>query len=74
MSSQPVSKKNINLKLVSEKIIKFIKFLDIDLRDVHAYAGILLIAIGCYQVYPPAALIVPGGMLFYIALRSGEVS
>ena len=40
-----------------------------DLRDAHAYAGIALLAAGSYLVYQPAALIVPGALLFWLAVR-----
>lgn len=41
----------------------------IDARDAHCYAGIALIAVGLWQVYQPAAFIVSGAILVYIALR-----
>ena len=34
------------------------------LRDLFAFAGVGLIATGCWMVYPPAAFIVPGALLF----------
>lgn len=41
----------------------------VDLRDVHAYLGIALIAAGLAVVWWPAALIVTGALLLYLALR-----
>lgn len=49
-------------------MIEFLKT-HFDLRDAHAYLGILLIAVGCGFVYWPSALIVPGAILIYMALR-----
>ncbi len=40
-----------------------------DLRDFHAYAGIAMLSAGFYFVYQPAALIVPGFLLFWLAVR-----
>ena len=40
-----------------------------DIRDAHCYGGIILIAIGFSFVYWPAALIVTGLILLYLALR-----
>lgn len=42
---------------------------NIDVRDLHAYGGISLVAAGLWKVYLPAAFIVSGAMLFYIAMR-----
>lgn len=41
----------------------------IDARDVIAVVGLVLLAVGLYQVYRPAALIVPGALLTWFALR-----
>lgn len=43
--------------------------LGLDARDLHAYGGIGLIAIGAGAIYWPAALIVSGSILLYLALR-----
>jgi len=40
-----------------------------DIRDLHAYGGLLLIGIGLAFIYWPAALIVVGSMLVFLALR-----
>jgi len=42
---------------------------NIDVRDLHAYGGIVLVAVGLWQIYSPSAFIVSGAMLFYIAMR-----
>ena len=41
-----------------------------DQRDLHGYAGLLLMGAGCWLYEPKAALIVVGVALFYLALRS----
>lgn len=41
----------------------------VDIRDIHCYGGILLIAAGLAFVYWPAALVVPGAILLFLALR-----
>lgn len=38
-------------------------------QDIHAYFGTALISWGCYYIYPPAALILPGAVFLYIAFR-----
>ena len=40
----------------------------IDRYDVVALLGVLLITGGCYLVYPPLALIVPGVLLLVLGL------
>lgn len=52
-------------------MMKFLKE-HFDLRDLHAYTGILLITAGCFFVYRPAALIVPGIILVWMAMRGGK--
>lgn len=42
---------------------------NIDARDVHVYAGIVLLAVGCHMIYQPAGYIVAGITLLFIALR-----
>jgi len=41
----------------------------VDARDLHAYAGIILLAVGCGMIYRPAGYIAAGIMLLFIALR-----
>jgi hypothetical protein len=41
---------------------------NIQFREVMLFAGALLIGIGLGQVWLPAALIVPGAMLAYVAI------
>ena len=40
-----------------------------DLRDVFAFAGIGCAAYGTAQIYPPAAWIITGVALFWLAVR-----
>jgi len=42
---------------------------NIDARDVHVYAGIVLLAVGCCMIYQPAGYIAAGITLLFIALR-----
>lgn len=42
-------------------------FAEIDARDVIAVIGLVLLSAGFYQIYWPAALIVPGGILCWYA-------
>lgn len=45
------------------------KRIDFDIRDAHAYSGLVLITSGTAIIYWPAALIVAGAILFYLAVR-----
>lgn len=40
-----------------------------DLRDVHAYGGVLLVSYGLHQVHPPLSFIVAGLALFWLGVR-----
>ncbi|NMB13070.1 MAG: hypothetical protein GX977_12410 [Firmicutes bacterium] len=40
-----------------------------DIRDLHAYGGIILITVGVALMHVPASLIVSGALLLYLALR-----
>lgn len=40
-----------------------------DARDLIAVIGMALVAGGLYLIYPPAALVVPGAILTWVALR-----
>lgn len=40
-----------------------------DLRDVVAFVGLALLAAGLGQVWVPLALIVPGAIIIFVALR-----
>ena len=51
------------------RLLKYLKGLPLDLRDAHAYAGIILMSVGFYLVYVPAALIIPGVILLWLAVR-----
>lgn len=42
---------------------------DIDIRDGHVYGGGALVAVGVWQVFPPAGFIVAGLLLLYLGLR-----
>lgn len=39
-----------------------------DRWDVMGLVGLIMVAAGCYLVYVPLALIVPGGLLLVLAL------
>lgn len=41
----------------------------VDPRDVLCFGGIGLAAAGVWQIYPPAAWIVSGAALFWLAVR-----
>jgi len=41
----------------------------IDLRDIHVYVGVALMCGGLCWIYPPAALIVTGGILIWLGTR-----
>jgi len=47
-------------------------FRSLDERDVHVYGGIIMVGTGLAFVYWPLALIIPGAILLYIALRRTE--
>lgn len=34
--------------------------------DAHAYAGLVAVGVGCYFIYAPLGLIVPGALLCYL--------
>lgn len=40
-----------------------------DLRDAFVFGGTGLIFIGTWQIYPPAAYIVTGALLFWVGIR-----
>jgi uncharacterized membrane protein len=40
----------------------------VDGRDLLLGLGLILLAVGCWQVWPPAALLAPGSVLTYIAV------
>ncbi len=40
-----------------------------DLRDVFVFSGTGLIALGTWQIYPPAAAIVAGVIFLYLGIR-----
>jgi hypothetical protein len=40
----------------------------IDARDVAGLIGLSLVTVGCWQMYPPAAFLVPGAILLGLAL------
>jgi len=44
-----------------------------DARDLHVYGGGLLVALGAWMTYPPAAPAVFGALLLYLGLRSPRV-
>jgi len=44
---------------------------NVDARDLVLAAGLCLLAVGLYQVFPPAAFIVPGAVLTYVAVCRG---
>lgn len=44
---------------------------NVDARDLVMIAGLALLAIGLFQVSVPAAFIVPGAVLTFVALRGG---
>lgn len=43
----------------------------LDARDLVLAAGLALLAVGLYPVCPPAAAIVPGAVLTYVAVWGG---
>lgn len=51
---------------IASCFVKPAVFAGIDSRDVMVFSGILLIAIGVYMIYSPAAFIVAGAMLFWL--------
>lgn len=40
-----------------------------DMRDLFVFGGMGFIAFGLRDVYPPAAFIVPGGILIWLGIR-----
>jgi hypothetical protein len=44
--------------------------LPFDLKDYYALVGIVLIGIGCWRIYPPAALILVG--LVFLKMASAK--
>lgn len=44
---------------------------NVDARDLVMIAGLALLAIGLFQVFVPAAFIVPGAVLTYVAVWGG---
>jgi len=41
----------------------------IDLRDAFAFGGLAMLGYGTHAIYPPAAWILVGGVLFLIGVR-----
>ena len=52
---------------------RFVKLVaaNVDARDIVLIVGLGLLAVGLYQVFPPAAYIVPGAILTYVAVWGG---
>lgn len=46
-------------------------YAQIDARDIVLAMGLMLLAVGLYRVYAPAAFIVPGMVLTYVAVWGG---
>jgi hypothetical protein len=44
-----------------------------DLRDGMLAAGLALLSIGLWQVWPPAALIVPGAIISAVAIFASRI-
>lgn len=42
----------------------------LDARDALVGLGLLLIAIGCWSIFPPASFVVPGSVLVWYGLPS----
>jgi hypothetical protein len=56
-------------------IIKKIKAINpFDLRDLHIYGGLLLMAAGLWMVSPWLALAVPGALLFLSGIFSRKLA
>ncbi|WP_027517861.1 hypothetical protein [Bradyrhizobium sp. WSM1417] len=47
---------------------------NIDARDVMLASGLTLLALGLWQVWPPAALIVPGVIISAVAIFAGRIN
>ncbi|MCK1503103.1 hypothetical protein [Bradyrhizobium sp. 188] len=47
---------------------------NIDARDVMLASGLALLAGGLWQVWPPAALIVPGAIISAVAILAGRIN
>ena len=43
----------------------------IDLRDCVVFVSLLLVAVGFWWIYQPLGLIVPGGLMLFVALWPG---
>jgi len=41
----------------------------LDARDYHAYTGIILLSVGGFMIYRPAAFVVAGALLLWLAVR-----
>ncbi len=44
-----------------------------DVRDVLLGSGLVLLSIGLWQVWPPAALIVPGSIISAVAIFANRI-
>ena len=40
-----------------------------DLRDVFVFGGLGLVSAGLHEIYPPAALVIPGALLVWMGMR-----
>ncbi|UFW75185.1 hypothetical protein [Bradyrhizobium sp. WU425] len=47
---------------------------NIDARDVMLVSGLVLLAVGLWQVWPPAAFIVPGAIVSAVAIFAGRIN
>lgn len=58
---------------ITRVIVRAAKFAaaNVDARDLVLAVGLGLLAAGLYQVYPPAAFIMPGAVLTYVAVWGG---
>jgi hypothetical protein len=45
----------------------------VDTRDVVLATGLVLLSVGLWKVWPPAALIVPGAIITSVAIFAGRI-
>lgn len=44
----------------------------VDIRDLFCFGGLAMVGYGTHQIYPPAAWIVVGVVLYWIGIRNGH--
>lgn len=54
---------------MARQLVALAKDTDLDLNDVHAYGGLAMVWFGLHEIYPAAAWVGCGLVLFWLGVR-----